>query len=60
MGINVIGATLVCQFIDGDPSRFEWRVSYQIDGRDVFYESVSSLEAESSRDAVEIVRQRYS
>jgi hypothetical protein len=31
--ITVVGAGIGRQFINGDPNWYEWRVSYEIDGR---------------------------
>ena len=47
--VNVIGAAIGRQFIGDDPNRYEWRVSYERDGRGLFYHSVSSRDAQSSR-----------
>jgi hypothetical protein len=53
MTINVVGAGIGRQFIDGDPNRYEWRVSYEKDGRGLYYHTVSSRDAHDSQDAVE-------
>lgn len=58
MTINVLGASVDRQFIDGNPDRFEWRVSYQVDGRGLFYHSVSSRDAWDSMEAVEVARRQ--
>jgi hypothetical protein len=56
--ITVRGASIGRRFIGGNPDHFEWLVSCERDGRETFYETVSSREAQSSRDAVEVVKRR--
>jgi len=53
MTINVIGAGISRQFINGDPHWYEWRVSYEIDGRGQYYHTVTSRDAYDSQDAIE-------
>jgi hypothetical protein len=53
MTINIIGAGIGRQFINGDPNWYEWRVSYEIDGRGLYYHTVSSRDAHDSQDACE-------
>jgi hypothetical protein len=53
MTINVLGAAIGRQLINGDPDRYEWRVSYEKDGRGLYHHAVSSRDAHDSRDAVE-------
>jgi hypothetical protein len=50
--ITVVGAGIGRQFINGDPNRYEWRVSYEIDGRGLYYHTVSSRDAHDSQDAI--------
>lgn len=54
--VNVTGAVIGRQFIDGDPDRYEWRVSYEREGRGIFYHPVSSRDALSSRDPIEVAK----
>jgi hypothetical protein len=53
MTIKVIGAGIGRQFINGDPNWCEWRVSYEIDGRGLYYHTVSTRDAHDSQDAIE-------
>jgi hypothetical protein len=53
MIVNVVGSSIGRQFINGDPNRYEWRVSYEKEGRGVYYHTVSSRDAHDSRDAIE-------
>ncbi len=53
MTINVIGAGVGRQFINGDPNWYEWRVSYEIDGRGRYFHTISSRDAHDSQDAIE-------
>jgi hypothetical protein len=54
--ITVVSATIGAQFINGDPNRYEWRVSYEKDGRGLYYHTVSSREAQESRGAIEVAK----
>ena len=56
MTITVIGASIGAQFINGDPNRYEWRVSYEKDGRGLYYHAVSSRNAQTPRDAIEVAK----
>ncbi|UQR62291.1 hypothetical protein LRP30_36875 [Bradyrhizobium sp. C-145] len=56
MSIQIVGATVGRQFIEGQPDRFTWRVSYERDGRGLFHYEVDGRRAQSSMDAVEIAR----
>jgi len=56
MAINVVGAGIGRQFINGDPNHYEWRVSYEKDGRGLHYHTVSSRDAHDSRDAIEVAK----
>lgn len=56
MKVSVIGAGVGAQHINGDPSHYEWRVSYQLDGGGQYFHTVSSRQAQSSRDAVEVAK----
>lgn len=56
MSIQILGASVGRQFVDGQPDRFTWRVSYEHDGGGMFFHEVDSRKAQSSRDAVEIAR----
>src|SRR5438876_9055726 len=40
--ITVVGAGIGRQFINGDPNWCEWRVSYEIDGRGLYYHSAET------------------
>ena len=51
--ITVVGAGIGRQFINGDPNWYEWRVSYEINGRGRYYHTVSSRDAHDSQDAIE-------
>lgn len=51
--IAVVGAGIGRQFINGDPNWYEWRVSYEIEGRGLYYHTVSSRDAHDSQDAIE-------
>ena len=56
MTITVIGASIGAQFINGDPNRYEWRVSHEKEGRGLYSHAVSSREAQDSRDAIEVAK----
>ena len=53
MSINVVSAGIGRQSINGDPNWYEWRVSYKIEGRGLYYHTVSSRDAHDSQDAIE-------
>ena len=55
MTINVIGATIGRQFIDGDPNHYDWRVSYE-NGRGRGFHTVSSRDAQNSQEAIEVTK----
>jgi hypothetical protein len=56
MSVKVMGAGIGAQHIGGDPDHYEWRVSYQRDGRGQHFHTVSSRLAQCSRDAVEVAK----
>jgi hypothetical protein len=56
MRVKVMGAGIGAQQIGGDPAHYEWRVSYQRDGVGQYFHTVSSRQAQSSRDAVEVAK----
>jgi len=56
MAIKVIGAGIGAQHIGGNPDHYEWRVSYERDGGGIHYYSVSSRQAQSSYDAIEVAK----
>jgi hypothetical protein len=53
MTINVIRADIGRQFINGDPNWYEWRVSYEREGRGLYCHTVSSRDASGPQDAIE-------
>ncbi|MGY4399232.1 hypothetical protein [Bradyrhizobium sp. USDA 3315] len=56
MAIKVVGAGIGVQHIGGNPNHYEWRVSYERDGGSIYYHSVSSRQAQSSREAIEVAK----
>ena len=56
MSVKVVGAGIGAQHIGGDPDRYEWQVSYQRDGRGYHFHTVSSRQAQSSWEAVEVAK----
>ena len=56
MSVRVIGAGIGAQHIGGNPDHYEWRVSYELDGGGHYFHTVSSRQAQSSRDAVEVAK----
>lgn len=56
MSVRVMGAGIGAQHIGGDPDHYEWRVSYERDGGGQYFYTVSSREAQCSRDAVEVAK----
>ncbi len=56
MSVKVMGAGIGAQHIGGDPEHYEWRVSYQRDGRGQHFHTVGSHEAQSSWDAVKVAK----
>ena len=56
MKVSVIGAGIGAQYIGGDPDRYEWRVSYQREGRGQYFHRVSSQQAQSSMEAIEVAK----
>jgi hypothetical protein len=56
MAINILGAQIDRQFINGDPKHWEWRVSYQWNGRGQYFQTVSNRDAWDSQLAVEVAK----
>jgi hypothetical protein len=57
MKVRVIGAGIGAQHIGGNPAQYEWRVSYELEGRrGLHFHTVSSREAQSSLDAIEVTK----
>ncbi len=56
MSVRVMGASIGAQYIGGDPAHYEWRVSYEIDGGGQYFHTVSSRQAQNSREAVEATK----
>jgi hypothetical protein len=56
MSVRVIGVSVGAQHIGGDPNNYQWRVSYERDGRGHYFHSVSSHEAQDAREAVEVAK----
>jgi len=56
MNVRVIGAGIGAQYIGGNPDHYEWRVSYERDGSGIHFHTVSSRQAQSSYDAIEVAK----
>jgi hypothetical protein len=56
MSVKVMGVGIGAQYIGGNPDHYEWRVSYQRDGRGYHFRTVSSRQARSSWDALEVAK----
>jgi hypothetical protein len=54
--INVIGVVIGRQFIDGDQNHHDWQVSYDKAGRGRYYHAVSSRDAPTPMEAVEMTK----